>query len=47
MRLWVGRFAEDNDRRVADFTRSIDSTASSPRYRGLDRPRARSAAQAC
>ncbi len=24
MRLWGGRFAEENDRRVADFTRSID-----------------------
>jgi argininosuccinate lyase len=24
MRLWGGRFAEDNDRRVADFTRSVD-----------------------
>ncbi len=24
MRLWGGRFAEDNDQRVADFTRSID-----------------------
>jgi argininosuccinate lyase len=24
MRLWGGRFAEDNDRRVADFTRSIE-----------------------
>ena len=24
MRLWGGRFTEDNDRRVADFTRSID-----------------------
>src|SRR3954470_4611707 len=24
MRLWGGRFAEENDRRVADFTRSIE-----------------------
>ena len=24
MRLWGGRFSEDNDQRVADFTRSID-----------------------
>jgi len=24
MRLWGGRFAEENDRRVADFTRSVD-----------------------
>ena len=24
MRLWGGRFGEENDRRVADFTRSID-----------------------
>ena len=24
MRLWGGRFSEDNDRRVADFTRSIE-----------------------
>jgi argininosuccinate lyase len=24
MRLWGGRFSEENDRRVADFTRSID-----------------------
>ncbi|MEJ7697316.1 MAG: lyase family protein [Candidatus Limnocylindrales bacterium] len=24
MRLWGGRFAEENDQRVADFTRSID-----------------------
>jgi argininosuccinate lyase len=24
MRLWGGRFSEDNDRRVADFTRSVD-----------------------
>jgi argininosuccinate lyase len=24
MRLWGGRFAEENDRRVADFTRSVE-----------------------
>ena len=24
MRLWGGRFSEDNDQRVADFTRSVE-----------------------
>ena len=27
MRLWGGRFGEENDARVADFTRSIDIDA--------------------
>ena len=27
MRLWGGRFAEDNDERVAAFTRSIEVDA--------------------
>ena len=30
MRFWGGRFDEENDARVADFTRSIESTASWP-----------------
>ena len=31
MRLWGGRFSEDNDKRVADFgRRAIDVAASSP-----------------
>ena len=28
MRLWGGRFSEDSDARIADFTRSIDIDAS-------------------
>ncbi len=46
MRLWGGRFGEDNDRRVADFTRSIeldrelaadDIAGSTAHVRGLGR----------
>ena len=46
MRLWGGRFSEDNDQRVADFTRSIevdrelaldDLTGSIAHVRGLGR----------
>ena len=47
MRLWGGRFSEENDQRVADFTRSIEvdrrtgrattSTASIAHVRGLGR----------
>ena len=40
MRLWGGRFAEENDQRVADFTRSIDldRELAADDIAGLDRP---------
>ena len=41
--LWGGRFSEETDARVADFTRSIevDAELARRRHRGLDRPRPR------
>ena len=44
MRLWGGRFSEENDQRVADFTRSIevDAGLAADDLDGLDRPRPRS-----
>ena len=43
MRLWGGRFSEENDPRVADFTRSIevDRELAARRPGRLDRPRPR------
>ena len=41
MRLWGGRFGEENDRRVADFTRSVEldrALAAARQMTGRDDP---------